>query len=348
MSEPFSTLSSDLTELILSRLPIPSLLRAAAVCKTWRTLITSPTFPSFHHLDNQPWLFLYGLHNTSSRNNQSFAFDPITDSWFRLPSSPFPSHDLIGSNGLLFSTTPSFSFSPVLKPLWGSTSPLRFSRINPLLGNFRTGSDKLSFIVVAVEIYNPCLDSWELCSPLPADFRSGNSCQTLSSALLRGKFVVFGIYSFFVSSFDLGKRVWCQVQTLRPPGLAFAFLIACVGRFVIDERNMEFSEIAIMPQGLLFGLVDSEEDDKFGSLKCVGMGNLICVFNEENHQKYPACVCELRSESAGLNCRHLLISFIKLSVFVPWLPRMMFLEAKNLWLISHLFLGTICAVSATE
>ncbi|OAY34725.1 F-box/kelch-repeat protein At3g24760 [Manihot esculenta] len=334
MSEPFSSISSDLTELILSHLPIPSLLRASAVCKLWHSLISTPSFPSLphHHL---PWFFLHGLHNTSSKNNQSFAFDPSSNSWFRLPSFPFPSPDFIGSNGFLFSTAPSFSFSPVLKPRWRSTSPLCFSRINPLLGVFfdpktsQSHTSKPQFIVVggvrfignlvdiedrlAVEIYKPSCDSWELCPPLPADFRSGNSSQTLSSALFKGRFFVFGIYTFFVSFFDLDKHVWSQVQTLRPPGVLFAFLIACQEMLVlagmcngprgpsfnlwrIDEKNMEFSEIAIMPQDLLYGLVDNEEDDKFASLKCVGLGNLIYVFNEEYHKKYPACICEIINE----------------------------------------------------
>ncbi|KAJ8748367.1 hypothetical protein K2173_003004 [Erythroxylum novogranatense] len=336
MSEPFSTLSSDLTELILSRLPIPSLLRATAVCKTWHTLITSPSFPTSHHHNNHPWFFLHGLHNTSSKNNQSFAFDPSSDCWLRLPSFPLHSHDGIGSNSFLFSTAPSFSFSPLLKPRWTFTSPLRFSRISPLLAVFfHAPSSKPSFIVVAgvrfigglvdiedrlaVEIYNPCLDSWELCPPLPPDFRSGNSSQTLSSALVGRKFFVFGIYSFFVSFFDLDSLVWSRVMTLRPPDVVFAFLIACNDMLVlaglcneargpsfnlwrIDEKNMEFGQFGSMPQDLLLGLVDSEEGDKFASLKCVGMRNLIYVFNEEYHQKYPACVCEITSVSAA-KCR---------------------------------------------
>lgn len=68
----------------------------------------------------------------------------------------------------------------------------------------------------------------------------------------------------------------------------------------IEEGSMEFSEIAVMPEYLLFGLVDDNDDDeedddsyKFRSLKCVGSGNLIYVFNEDCHKKFPACVCEM-------------------------------------------------------
>lgn len=342
----FRNLSSDLTELILSYLPIPTLIRASTVCKLWYSIISSPTFssiPTQTHHQKQPWFFLYGLHNTSSKNNQSFAFDPISNLWFILPTSPTHlghlrslSSCFIGTDGFFLTTAPNFSYSRILKQVWRVTSPLHFSRINPLLGVFDNGSGVPTFIVVggvrfignlvdiedrlAVEVYNPRLDSWELCPPLPADFRSGNSSQSLSSALFLGKFYIFGIYSCFISYFDLHKRVWSEVHTLRPPGVVFSFLIACQDRLVlagicnapvgpsfnlwkIDEETMEFCEIAIMPQDLLCSLFESEEDDKFASLKCVGLGNLIYVFNEEYHKKYPACICEINSESGQCSWR---------------------------------------------
>ncbi|KAL5798798.1 hypothetical protein ACOSQ2_003618 [Xanthoceras sorbifolium] len=347
----FTTLTTDVTEHILSLLPIPTLVRASSVCKSWRSVISTPAFSSLTHPHHchRPWFFLFGLHNTSSKNNQSFAFDPISNSWFHLPPTQDPPGScFIGSNGFFFTTTPRFSYSPILKTSWHLTSPLKFSRINPLVGVFWDDDDSCSasgsvsnvprFIVVggvrfigglvdiedrlAVEIYDPNLDSWELCPPLPADFRSGNSSQYLSSALFKGRFYVFGIYSCFISAFDLKKHVWSEVQTLRPPGVIFSFLVACQEMLIlagmcntprgpsfnlwkIDEKSMEFSEIAIMPHNLLYSLVDSEEEDKFVSLKCVGLGNLIYVFNEEYHKKYPACLCEISSDSGKCSWRRL-------------------------------------------
>ncbi|KAF8006226.1 hypothetical protein BT93_K0501 [Corymbia citriodora subsp. variegata] len=344
-----SSLSTDLIDLILSHLPVPSLLRASAVCKLWRSVILSSGSSNCNlgcsSSSSSPWFFLYGIHNTSSRNNQSFAFDPLSDSWFRLPIHTHrddPSFSFIASSGFLFTTIQTFSFTRVFRNSWRATTPLHFSRINPLLAVF--GDDDpgpgsgLRFIVVggdgfignlvdiedrsAVEIYDPRSHSWELCPPLPADFRPGNSSQSLSSALFRGRFYVFGIYSCFVSCFDLRGRIWSDVQTLRPPGVLFSFLIACRERLVlagmcvgpggpsfnlwqIDETSMEFREIAIMPSNLLNGLVDSEEEDKFASLKCVGSGDMIYVFDEEYHQKYPACVCEIGSDNGRCSWRRL-------------------------------------------
>lgn len=341
-----NSLSTDLIDLILSLLPVPSLLRASSVCKLWRSIITSSSTNSSaagpsSSSSSSPWFFLYGIHNTSSRNNQSFAFDPLSDAWFRLPTHTHRA--FTASSGFLFTTTPAFSFTRVFRDSWRSTSPLHFSRLNPLLAVFPDDRGPgpgpgLRFVVVggdgfvgnlvdiedrlAVEIYDPRSDRWDLCPPLPADFRPGNSSQSLSSALFRGRFYVFGIYSSFVSCFDLRDRIWSDVQTLRPPGVLFSFLIAsrqrlvlagmCVGPsgpsfnlWQIDETSMEFREIAIMPSNLLNGLVDSEEEDKFASLKCVGSGDMIYVFNEEYHKKYPACVCEIGSDYGRCSWRRL-------------------------------------------
>ncbi|KAB2623480.1 F-box/kelch-repeat protein [Pyrus ussuriensis x Pyrus communis] len=319
-----SSLSSDVTELILSYLPIPTLIRASAVCKHWHSLISSSIFSSLHS-HKYPWFFLYGIHNTSSNFNQSFAFDPFSNLWFRLPSPTFPSQSssFFGADGFFLITAPLFTFSPILKRHWLSTSPLRFSPINPLVGvdSPPSSSSPIPSLVVVggvrfignlvdiedcldVEIYNPDSDSWLLCPLLPADFRSGNSSQSLSSALFKRRFYVFRIYSCFVA--------------LDPPpaGVVFSFLISSTNHLIltgicngllgpsfnlwkVEETTMEFSEIAIMPQDLLYGLFDDDEEDKFASLKCVGLGNLIYVFNEEYHKKYPACVCEIVSDDNG-------------------------------------------------
>lgn len=258
-----------------------------------------------------------------------------------------------GDKGLFFNTAGvNFSLSPILKPLWYATTPLKFSRFNPLIGVLKNGfcldcGNKSGFgldldlelsvlriIVVGgvrfigglvdmednlgVEIYDGDLNSWEICPPLPADFRSGNSSQSLCSGLFKERFYVFGIYSGFVSSFDLEKRVWSDVRTLRPPGVVMSCLISCGHELMlaglcndvrghsfklwrVDELTMEFSVVAIMPSDLLNCLFDSDGDDQFASLKCVGYGNFIFVFNEEHRRNYPACVCEIRPESG--ECR---------------------------------------------
>ncbi|KAK9057422.1 hypothetical protein SSX86_022257 [Deinandra increscens subsp. villosa] len=363
----FNFLSSDLTHLILSLLPIRSIIRCSAVCKLWRSITAAPCFSSAAGTTT-PWFFLYGRNNIFLNKNQAFAFDPDSNEWIKLPANLLPvaiSHEssFIGSGGFFFNTAANnFSFSPILKSSWRETPPLRFSRLNPLIGVINSGSESVNsrsgsvysgsesvnsgsesvtslprIIVVggvrfigglvdiednlAVEIYNPRSNSWDVCPPLPADFRSGISSQSLSSALLKSKFYVFGIHSCFISSFDLNTRVWSEVQTLRPPGVIISFLISCRNRLMlggacnsargpsfklwtIDEstpESFEICEVAVMPRELLDCLVDGEEDEKFASVKCVGFGDFVFVFNEEHRRNYPACVCEIRADSG--ECR---------------------------------------------
>lgn len=80
----------------------------------------------------------------------------------------------------------------------------------------------------------------------------------------------------------------------------------------VDERTMWFTQIDVMPHDLLCSLFDGDEDDKFASLKCVGLGDLIYVFNEDYHRMYPACVCEIDGESGRCVWRR-----------VPQLPSLM-------------------------
>ncbi|CAA2999541.1 F-box/kelch-repeat protein At3g24760 [Olea europaea var. sylvestris] len=339
-------LGSDLTELILSHLPLSSIIRSSLVCKSWKIIISSSSFKTQVSARKKPWFFIYRQNNVFIKNNQVFAFDPESNEWIKLPvSASLLSKDLFtGSNGFCFSITPeNFSFKPVLSDSWSQTSPLGYSRSNSLIGvyNVDKSSKVPRFIVVggvrfngnlvdlqdslAVEIYNPNQDYWELCPPLPADFRPGNSSQWLCSALFKQKFFVLGIYSFFISFFDLEKRYWSSVQTLRPPGALFSYLLSLHDRLIlaglcnnfgsspcfilwkIDEKTLEFSEMEIMPDELLACLYDnsSDEDDKFASLRCVGFGNLIYVFNDEHHKNYPACVCEMSNYSGKCNWRRL-------------------------------------------
>ncbi|XP_020275467.1 F-box/kelch-repeat protein At3g24760 [Asparagus officinalis] len=163
-----------------------------------------------------------------------------------------------------------------------------------------------------VEIYDPAMDTWELGPPLPAEFRSGNSSQWICSAMMEDSlFFVFGIFSSILSAFDLRTRSWSRVEIVRPPGVSFSFLIARRDRLVlaglcnanlvlwdVNYKSFAYKRIGEMPRDLMVCLFESEDDDaKFASLKCVGLGGLIYVFNEDHHRGYPACVCEIGDDS---------------------------------------------------
>ena len=87
-----------------------------------------------------PWFFLCGQNNIFAKNNQAFAFDPDSNEWIKLPSTLFPvsisqESSFIGSGGFFFNISANnFSYGPILIPLWRETTPLKFSRLNPLVG----------------------------------------------------------------------------------------------------------------------------------------------------------------------------------------------------------------------
>lgn len=350
----WNRLSADLTELILSLLPVRSIVRAGAVCKFWRFLITHPSFASrVAAAARSPWFFLYGQNNVHLRRNQAFAFDPASSEWIHLPPIYLSSDDedeqrqpdecFVGSGGFIFATSGStrtnFCYAPLLRGggaaanAWRETPPLRFSRRNPVVGVLRRRGE-FKFIVaggvrfvgglvdieeqLAVEIFDSAAGGWQLCPPLPPEFRSGNSSQGLSSALLGGNsFFVFGIYSGLLARFDLSLRAWSAVRTLRPPGVIFSFLLACRDRLVlaglrssaggapsfglwrVEEDGGGCSEMGAMPEEMLLGMFDGDEEERFASLRCVGVDGLLYVFNEAHHRAYPACVCEISGGAAG-------------------------------------------------
>ncbi|KAM1017354.1 hypothetical protein ACFX13_047682 [Malus domestica] len=83
------------------------------------------------------------------------------------PSLTFPySSSFFCTDDFFLITAPFITFSPILKRHWLSTSPLRFSRINPLVGVDSPPSLDSSSSVAS--------DSWLLYLPLPADICSRN------------------------------------------------------------------------------------------------------------------------------------------------------------------------------
>ncbi|WOK94924.1 hypothetical protein Cni_G03629 [Canna indica] len=338
---PWSRLSVDVVELILSYLPLRSAVVASAVCRQWHAVVSDPGFASRADSSRRrrPWLFLYGQNNVVLRKSQAFGFDPDSDAWIALPPSPSAIHVdcFAGAGGFFFATTSTtrLCYAPLLRGPWRETSPLRFSRCNPLVGVFSAPGGRRQFIVVgggrigglvdlddplAVEIYDPASDAWELCAPMPTEFLRGNSSHWLTAALIGNRFFfVFGIFSSSIAAFDLSRRTWTGVQTLGPPDVLFSFLLACGDRLIlaglcssperlpgfvlwaVDHLTMDFVEIGEMPRDLLSCLFDSDDDDnRFASLKCVGLDGLVYVFMEDPHRGFPACVCEItQGPSAG-------------------------------------------------
>lgn len=180
-------------------------------------------------------------------------------------------------------------------------------------------SDSYKFVVVGgmldgddrmVELYDASTDSWEVCDPLPeAGFTEGKSSHWMSSAVLGNMFYLAEIHSGGIAAFDVEKKLWSKVETLKLSDVLYLFVAACeealfvVGvcndldgeclkLFKVDESTMECEEMSRMPQEL-FCVFESEDEGKEAFLRVVGAGNLIYIYSESYHKGYPVCVCDL-------------------------------------------------------
>ncbi|CAN6227827.1 unnamed protein product [Urochloa humidicola] len=256
-------LGGDMTALILSKLPLRSMLRASAVCTAWRAAALRATASPRH---GRPWLFFHGRSNgsgTGSRN--AFAFDPDEpSSWVTFT---IPPDFIAGAGGYAFvAPSPSrLAFAPLLRDgvAWRHAPPLASSRNNnPVVAAVGApgsgdGGERLLLLVAGgggfpgglvnigdrlpTQLYEwdpHCAaaggaGAWELCAPLPDDLAgaasSSSSSLSISSALVGSRFLfACDVHSCAVSAFDLSRRAWAPPRKLCPrppvPGLAAAFV----------------------------------------------------------------------------------------------------------------------------
>ncbi|KAL0383705.1 UNVERIFIED_CONTAM: F-box/kelch-repeat protein [Sesamum calycinum] len=254
----WDSLGQDLTELILACLPIPSVIQASAVCKLWNSVINSYSFKTrVSDSRRPPWLFLCGQNKSFLNRNQAFAFDPESDSWIKLPIIALLSKNLsAASNGFFFSTCPGkFSFKPVFNGMWRQQARrcTRLWQMYKAVWLWR-------FTILTVIPGNSV--------PSARNFQAWKLVQAVMLISVQRK-TLRSKYLFSING-DLELNLWR-----------------------IDEKTLEFSEIGIMPPDLLSMLIDSNENLKFTSLKCMGSRNFIYVFKEERPWDCPVCVCEM-------------------------------------------------------
>ncbi|CAN6248315.1 unnamed protein product [Urochloa humidicola] len=248
-------LGGDMIALILSKLPLRSMLRASAVCTAWRAAALRATASPRH---GRPWLF---LHSRSNGRRNAFAFDPDEpSSWV---SFTLPPDFVIGAGGFaLAAPSPSsLAFAPLLCDgvAWRHASPLAFSRYNnPVIAAVPCAGERLLLLVAGgggfpgglvdigdrlpTELYewdphgasDDAAGAWEQCAPLPDELggaaSSSSSSLSISSELVGGRFVfACNVHSGAVSAFDVSRRAWTPPRKLCPPlpvapGLAAAFV----------------------------------------------------------------------------------------------------------------------------
>lgn len=323
-------LSEEVVELILGRLPLQSSMAAAAVCKRWKTLLSSSIFChqlASLHFGHRPWFFLAGLNHFLANKNQAFGYNPESGTWKRFKAFQLPPYDqasLTGTHGLLFALAGTgicklgYTGGLMKNSSWKETPPLLFSRRSPIVAMIGSPTSSHRLVVaggkslldrLVVEIYDSRQNSWQLCAPLPPQFRSSNSSQWMCCTVFLDNFLAYETHSGFIASLDLDLRSWSRSALLKPPGTSYAFLVSCRGSLIlaglcrsrnkrcfrlwtVDFVSLDCSELCQMPDAL-FDLFDEEDDEKDPLLSCVGGGDFIYVYSDSWHKDYVACLCDL-------------------------------------------------------
>lgn len=270
-------LSDEVTEFILARVPLSSLVRVSAVSKHWSSIVHAPGFANLcsEVRPSNPWLFVYCTNFLVPSKNQAYAFDPDAGEWYTIPSLNPPTHSRAstagGAGGFMYATMGGsqsrlcYNHSLFVKT-WKQTAEMSFSRDAPLVGFLESGSSsdgtasqKLIAVggveleeddLLAVEIYDTVVNKWEVTKSLPEEFRGSTSRHWLSGAVWNRKLYVLEIYSGSVASFDLETKSWSTVQILRPltpSGVKYAYLVTCEGMLILagvcyppDEGRVSF------------------------------------------------------------------------------------------------------------
>ncbi|KAG6556421.1 hypothetical protein Mapa_002364 [Marchantia paleacea] len=245
------SVSEEVLELIVAKLPAVSVLEAAQVCKNWLTVVRSRRFANFYDqlACRKSWFFQCCVNYLLPEKNQGYGYDPESKQWHKLSPQCFqPEQDKFAMasspDGLLYSI---FTLSDLtykrefLSKQWSEAPPMKYSRNAPLLGVVDSPDAKSHKLLVAggvsffedddlaLEIYDSASRSWEVCESLPREFRNNSSRHWMTSAVVGGRFFVAEVYTGLIASFDLQSMRWSAVGTLRPAGVVHSHLLAIQG-----------------------------------------------------------------------------------------------------------------------
>ncbi|KQJ91405.1 F-box/kelch-repeat protein At5g42350 [Brachypodium distachyon] len=161
-----SVLPYDVLEMVLSRLPLASLLAARCVCRRWRDLTLAPQFLRLRREGphTTPWLFLFGVEGDgwgAATTTPVYALDVAAHRWRLVAASALKGRFLFSIAGVgdeLYvvggrsggSSTGSVKtkthkgvmvYSP-LTGAWRKAAPMRAARSRPVLGVFEMSASR--------------------------------------------------------------------------------------------------------------------------------------------------------------------------------------------------------------
>ncbi|CAM6103651.1 unnamed protein product [Calypogeia fissa] len=246
----WSELSSDLSELIFSKLPEASVCRAASVCKRWYSVTQMPTFCEFYKLNKNANLcttFVYMVNDVNyifaeiPDGKGGFMFQPVEKRPNNVPTvwcseeGHVPTTEVAGGAHIAYTgvkqTVLRYKLSLVEKQ-WRTTPEMPYFVQDPIVGvverNSLDGSGHKLIVAgglpiysdvdddLVVTIYDEKSDSWGYCDPLPSKFRSCASSLFMAAVVCKGRFYAYDMYSGLVSWLDVDSKKWSPVVALRP------------------------------------------------------------------------------------------------------------------------------------
>jgi hypothetical protein len=245
----WSELTSDLSELIFSKLPEASVCRAASVCKRWYSVTQMPTFCEFYKLNkntNSCTTFVYMVNGVNYTFEEirdikgGFMFQPV-EKPNNVPTvscsedGDVPTTEVAGGAHIAYTgvkqTVLRYKLS-LVENRWRTTPEMPYYVQDPIVGvvenNSLDGSGHKLIVAgglpsysdldddLVVTIYDEKSDSWGYCDPLPSKFRSCASSLFMAAVVCKGRFYAYDMYSGLVSWLDVDSKKWSPVVTLRP------------------------------------------------------------------------------------------------------------------------------------
>lgn len=78
--------------------------------------------------------------------------------------------------------------------------------------------------LLKLEIFSSDTNSWEEGDDLPAEFQGLATFRSVTAAVRGRKMYVFHIYSGIMASYDVDRKRWSAVTTMRPDGAQYCYL----------------------------------------------------------------------------------------------------------------------------
>lgn len=304
----WSELPHELIERILAFLPVSSIFRFSAVCKSWRSLLFSRPFlcfrsqlPFHHHQHGTYFLAL-----NRSRYQQLSAYEVISKKWYAFPLDFLPTvaYPVSSAGGLICFLSSNLDMGTatliVCNPLtrkWKELPSMLCKRV-PLVISMVVDRKSMAYkILIAggledsklnrrtTEMYDSMTGKWVHCGSLPQDEDISRTMVEYCGyylCLTRGP-------GSGLLAFNLQTQLWIKMRTSKIPGYSkFRHLVECGGsilvigkalrRYVLglyiwclDPKTLRWREVGKMPRAICDQFFSSPSECFY----CTAQGHLI-------------------------------------------------------------------------